>query len=94
MSWFLTRLTRRAGMTTAQWMRLPAQQLPVNALVPTQQVHGEIWPQRRPMPTACADECVHVVKVGAVLYVQDGHHRLARARKAHQQFIAGRVFVP
>lgn len=90
---FLQAHTMAMGMSTAKWMALPVQMLPVAALTPTQDVAGELWQQRRPNPVACADECVHVVQLGRALYLEDGHHRWARARRDHVELIAARLLV-
>lgn len=91
MSSFLAPYTQSVGMTTAAWMRLPIQPLPVKALTPTQELRGELWPTRRPSPAACADPYIHVVRLGGALYVEDGHHRLARARRDRLDVILARL---
>ncbi len=88
---FLTPYTQAAGMTTAAWMQLPVRLLPLVSLTPTQGIHGELWAERRPMPAACADPYIHVVQLGGAFYVEDGHHRLARARRARQTLIEARL---
>lgn len=86
---FLTALTR--GMTTERWMRIPASMVPVDSLVPTQTVAADLWVTRRQHPAACADPLIHVVAIGDVLFVEDGHHRLARARRDGLKHVHARV---
>lgn len=88
---FLNDLTLAAGMNTATWMELPAQALPVAALTPTQWVDDELWPAPVSNEVSCADPYIHVVRLGSALYVEDGHHRLARALRDHEWTIWGRV---
>lgn len=78
-------------MSTAKWMTLPARWVDVARLTPTQGVAADLWHQRRPMDVACADPHVHVVRVGSVYYIEDGHHRVARARRDHEWQILARV---
>lgn len=80
-------------MSTAKWMELPAQSVAVCALTPTQYVEADLWLERRPTKVACADPCIHVVQLGSCLYVEDGHHRVARARRDHVWQILARVLV-
>lgn len=90
---FLTTYTRAAGMSTAAWMALPAQWVDVARLTPTQDVEADLWPRRRPAPAACRDPYIHVVQLGSVMYLEDGHHRVARARRDHEWQIPARVLV-
>lgn len=90
---FLTAHTQAAGMSTAKWMALPAQWVDVARLTPTQDVAVDLWPHRRPMDAACRDPYIHVVQLGSVLYLEDGHHRVARARRDHDWTILARVLV-
>lgn len=87
---FLDSATRAMGMTTAKWMQLPVHELAVSSLTPTQSILN-LLPAHEPNATTCADPCIHVLRLGAALYVQDGHHRLARAQRAHQWTIQARV---
>lgn len=64
------------GMTTARWMTVPIVEVPVADLVPVQDhltlsalLHG--GDSRDPFP--------HVVSHGGRMYLEDGHHRYARA---------------
>lgn len=88
---FLAAHTRAAGMTTSKWMELPPTVLIVVALTPTQYIADDLWPGRLPCPVACADPLIHVVRLGGVLYIEDGHHRWARARRDHDWTIQGRL---
>lgn len=88
---FLTTYTRAAGMSTAKWMALPPQWVDVARLTPTQDVEPDLWHERRPTEIACADPYVHVVRLGAAYYIEDGHHRVARARRGHEWQILARV---
>lgn len=78
-------------MSTAKWMELPVQSVATTALTPTQDVEVDLWDERRPCLVACADPYVHVVRLGAVMYIEDGHHRVARARRDHEWTILARV---
>lgn len=86
---FLQRYT--AHMTTQRWMALPACTVAVEDMRPTQAVHEPLWPERRPDPAACADPLIHVVRLDGVLWVQDGHHRLARARRRGDASVQARI---
>lgn len=88
---FLTTYTMAAGMSTAGWMALPPRWMEVVRLTPTQDVAADLWHQRRPTEVACADPYVHVVRLGSVFYIEDGHHRVARARRDHEWEILARV---
>jgi hypothetical protein len=90
---FLATYTRAAGMSTAKWMELPVQSVVVCALTPTQDVETDLWLDRRPTKVACADPYIHVVQLGGCLYIDDGHHRVARARRDHEWQIFARVLV-
>lgn len=78
-------------MTTARWMQLAVQLVDVAALTPTQEVELDLWREREPTEVACVDPYVHVVQMGHALYVEDGHHRVARARRDHEWQILARV---
>lgn len=80
-------------MSTAKWMTMPPHRVDVARLTPTQDVAIDLWPDRRPMDVACRDPYVHVVQLGSVLYLEDGHHRVARARRNHDWTILARVLV-
>lgn len=88
---FLSAWTRAAGMSTDKWMQLPVRTVPVTALTPTQQISAELWHARRPNEVTCRDPYPHIVRIGAVLYLEDGHHRWARARRDHADTIQARI---
>lgn len=88
---FLTRHTQALGMSTAKWMELPVQLVDVAILTPTQGAEVDLWPERRPNEVACRDPYIHVVQLGRVLYVEDGAHRVARARRDHEWRIEARI---
>lgn len=88
---FLGALTSAAGMSTAKWMELPVLEVCVAQLTPTQQVSDDLWHTRRPNEVACGDPYLHAVRIGGVLYIEDGHHRWARARRDHEWYILARV---
>lgn len=88
---FVNDWTVAVGMTTAKWMELPARELPVASLTPTQWVVGELSVTPASNEISCADPYIHVVRLGGALYVEDGHHRLARAQRDHHWTIWGRV---
>jgi hypothetical protein len=90
---FLTTYTMAADMSTSKWMTLPIQWVDVARLTPTQDVEADLWSSRRPMEAACRDPHVHVVQLGSVMYLEDGHHRVARARRDHEWQILARVLV-
>lgn len=85
------RCTALLGMSTAAWMRLRATRLRIADLTLTQAVDEPLWPQRRPSPVSSADPLIHVVACHGRLVVEDGHHRVARARAAGHTHIDGRV---
>lgn len=87
---FLDSLTRAMGMTTERWMQLPLHELAVTSLTPTQSTTNML-PAHEPTEATCADPYIHVLRLGGAMYVQDGHHRLARARQAHQWTVQARV---
>lgn len=87
---FLDSLTAAMGMTTERWMQLPVHELAVASLTPTQSTTN-LRPGHGPNEATCADPYIHVLRLGGALYIQDGHHRLARARGAHQSTIQARV---
>lgn len=87
---FLDSLTAAMGMTTERWMQLPVHELPIASLTPTQSTTN-LLPAHAPNEITCADPHIHVLRLGGVLYVQDGHHRLAMARRAHHWTIQARV---
>ena len=86
-------ITRGLGMSTARWMALPAVMLEVAELRPTQDVELGLWLAHRRSQTRCADPCVHAVRLAGVTYLEDGHHRWARARLRGDRLIAGRLLV-
>lgn len=88
---FLGPLTQAAGMSTAKWMELPARLVDVSCITPTQQVSGDLWHEPRRSEVTCRDPWVHIVKVGSVFYLEDGHHRWARARRLRDAKMWARV---
>lgn len=78
-------------MTTAKWMEIPPRYVDVAQLMPTQATAEDLWHERRPMEVACRDPYVHVVQLGSVMAIEDGHHRVARARRDHEWQILARV---
>jgi hypothetical protein len=87
----LSVLTSALGMSTARWAEFPAELVPVASLTPTQTAEPDLWSHARGNTTASGDPCVHVVDLAGVRYLQDGHHRLARAVRDGQTVIAARV---
>jgi hypothetical protein len=86
-------VTRALGMTTAAWMSLPGVLLEVASLVATQTIEPDLWPEPRPNPIASGDSLPHVVQLGGVPYIEDGHHRWARARRRGDLWIACRLLM-
>jgi hypothetical protein len=79
------------GMTTRRWQReVPAQFVALADLYPVQaeptdpeRGHIDVVPR--------ADNAAHVVKIDGRLYLQDGHHRYYRARRAGNPWLLARV---
>jgi hypothetical protein len=75
------------GMTTRRWQReVPAQFVALDDLYPIQPEPEPViaLPQRH-------DNAVHVVMIDGRLYLQDGHHRYYRARRAGNPWLLARV---
>lgn len=87
---FLDSLTAAMGMTTERWMQLPVHELAIASLTPTQSTTNLVL-AHAPNEVTCADPYIHVLRLGGAHYVQDGHHRLAMARRAHHWTIQARV---
>jgi hypothetical protein len=78
---------RTVAMTSQRWLEVPVEYVAVAELLPIQpEPIVLLW---EPMPRA--DSAVHVVEHDGRLYVQDGHHRLARARCAGNPWVLARV---
>jgi hypothetical protein len=79
-----------AGMNTTLWMRLPVASFVIAELVPTQDIDGELWPEWDVTRASCRDPYVHVIGCGGRLWLEDGHHRRARALARGRTLIDGR----
>lgn len=79
------------GMTTALWANVPPQCVRVQDLVPT---HGTKYPLGEHDTSYCGDPFPHVVMWNGCLYINDGHHRVARAIARGATDLLVRVLVP
>lgn len=70
------------GFTTADWLRVPLIMLPLIELIPTQDVIPELL--QGPDTSYCGDKYPHIVKWEGKTFINDGHHRIARAIRRAQ----------
>lgn len=78
-------------MTTALWRGLPKEPIFIGSIRPTQR--GVKWwfiPAFWIKPTT-GDSAIYVVEFDGVLYLEDGHTRLARAKLLRRRQIQARV---
>jgi len=79
------------GMTTAKWMHVPTQTLPINELYATQPgVLLHALTADAPAPVG-GDPLPHVIAWRGTGYLEDGHHRVMRAALAGCTHIEARV---
>lgn len=85
-------------MTTAKWMTLPVTRVATSLLLPTQWgVNEEIVAMktgRRLYRSSCGDPFPHLVLLGGDYFIEDGHHRITAAKRAHLLVMWVRVFDP
>jgi hypothetical protein len=83
----LAAITEALGMSTAAWLELPVELVDPASLTPTQAT-DLLWDR---LSSASGDPCLHVVELAGVRYLQDGHHRRAKALLRGETQIAARV---
>lgn len=77
------------GLNILDWMRLPVLRVPVDAVLPTQEV-GEL---HAGPANGFGDPVSHVVVVDGRWLIEDGHHRWAKAKATGETYWQARVFV-
>ena len=76
--------------TTAEWRRIPSEQVRLADLIPTQE-QVSVADLLDPDTPFSGDEVIHVVRWRNRLYIEDGHHRYVRAMLRGRRWIAARV---
>jgi hypothetical protein len=76
------------GMTTRAWMRIPPKVVALALLIPTQEI-ATLFPYDT---SASGDPFPHAVRWCGRLYINDGHHRIARRIRAGKGYTAIRIF--
>lgn len=78
------------GMTTKKWLNIPTQTLPIADLIATQP--GVLLHALTDNTTPIGgDTLPHVIHWAGHYYLEDGHHRVVRARLNGQHTITARV---
>jgi hypothetical protein len=80
------------GMTSEKWLSVRTFSVKIDSLVATQDgvfIHPLIDP---PAPVG-GDEFPHVVFWNNILYLEDGHHRVVRAKIGGQDRVVARVLI-
>jgi hypothetical protein len=77
------------GMTTKKWKDLSVWRIPIDILIATQD--GVYFHGLAEEYTHLHDEFVHVVYHDGEYYLEDGHHRVVKARLRGAQSVLARV---
>ena len=80
-------------MTTAKWRQIKPSRVLVDSIIPTQE-HLCFDALAAPPGSHCGDAFPHCVLWGGKLYLNDGHHRLIRAKLDRAVTMDVRVAVP
>lgn len=75
------------------WRFIPPILIPVDAVVPTQQVYGHVPDRHIVGPSVSGDPYAHVVVCDGRWLIEDGHHRYRAAQQAGELFFPARVLV-
>lgn len=79
-------------MTTADWLRIPPQAMPIDRLVPVQPVQAHLLDGHD--TSHCGDSLPHVVLWNGTYFISDGHHRVARSKRRGLTVLAVRLAIP
>lgn len=79
------------GIDSKQWRQLPAETVPIADMVTTQR-HLDLEALVHDLRSPWSDDLPNVVAHAGHLYLEDGHHRVARALLAGETHILARVF--
>lgn len=87
------------GMTSAKWLDVPVETVAIADLIATQDgvyFHALVEATDSPdggIASFCGDPLPHVIDWRGGLYLEDGHHRVVRARLAGQSTVQARRLV-
>jgi hypothetical protein len=79
------------GMTSGKWLDIPTTLVPIRELIATQPgVLLHALSDEAPTPVG-GDRFPHVIRWQGSLYLEDGHHRVVRARLNGRRAVRARV---
>jgi hypothetical protein len=81
------------GLTSAMWRLIPPMLVPIDAVVSTQRVFGDVPSEYIVGPSFSGDSYAHVVVVDGRWLIEDGHHRYQAAKQAGEILFPARVLV-